>query len=89
MILRVERWANPAGPENGPLEDFPMPRISAFVAVLTLLVTTGALAAPKDQGKSDQSCYSQRCYEECSAKSGNKDCENTCERIASTKPPCK
>ena len=89
------------------LEDFPMPRISAIVAVLTLLLTTGAVAQPKDQNQSEPSapkdqsqtyapkdqsqyhpnCYSQHCYEECSAVSKN--CENICEQIASTKPPCK
>jgi hypothetical protein len=65
-----------------------MPRISAFVAVLTVLLTTGTLAAPKDQSNFSPNCYSQKCYEECSAKSA-KNCENICQRIASTKPPCK
>jgi len=66
-----------------------MRRISAFVAVLTLLAPTAAPAAPKDQSHSAASCYSQKCYEECTAKSVDKDCENACQRIAETKPPCK
>jgi uncharacterized membrane protein len=66
-----------------------MPRISAFVAVLTVLLTTGALAQPKDQNNSYPNCYSQKCYEECIAKSGDKNCENVCQRIAESKPPCK
>jgi hypothetical protein len=66
-----------------------MPRISAFVAVLTLLLTTSPLAAAKDQSHSHPNCYSQKCYEECSAKSVDKDCENSCQRIAESKPPCK
>jgi len=68
---------------------FPMLRISAFVAVLTVLLTTGALAAPKDQSNSYPNCYSQKCTSECAAKSVYKGCEIICQRMASTKPPCK
>jgi invasion protein IalB len=66
-----------------------MLRISAFVAVLTVLLTTGALAAPKDQSNSYPNCYSQNCPSECAAKSVYKGCEIICQRMASTKPPCK
>jgi hypothetical protein len=66
-----------------------MPRISAFVALLTLLVTTGALAA-QDQRNSYPYCYNaQKCASECAAKSVYKGCEIICQRMASTKPACR
>jgi hypothetical protein len=68
-----------------------MLRISAFIAVLTLLGTTGtgALAA-QVQKNSYPNCYdAQKCASECAAKSVFKGCEITCQRMASTRPPCK
>lgn len=66
-----------------------MPRISALVAVLILLGTTGAALAAQDKKNGYPYCYSQNCVSECSATSVYKGCEISCQRIASTRPPCK
>jgi hypothetical protein len=68
-----------------------MRRISALIAVLALLGTTGTEAlAAQDQKNSYPYCYNaQKCASECAAKSVYKGCELICQRMASTKPPCK
>jgi hypothetical protein len=69
-----------------------MPRISAFIVVLALLAMTGAAlaaGAKKDENNSYPNCYSSNCFSECSAVSVYKGCNFSCDRIKSTRPPCK
>jgi hypothetical protein len=68
-----------------------MRRISAFVAVLTLLLGTAAMAAgaKKDANNSYPNCYSSNCIAECNAVSVYKGCNFSCDRIKGTRPPCK
>lgn len=68
-----------------------MARISAFIAALALLGTTGAAmaAGAKDAKNSYPNCYSPNCVAECTAKSVYKGCEISCQRMASTRPACK
>jgi hypothetical protein len=68
-----------------------MPRIAALIALLTLLGTTGGMAAgaKKDANNSYPNCYSPNCIAECNAVSVYKGCNLTCDRIKSTRAPCK
>ena len=67
-----------------------MLRIPAFIAVLTLIGTTGASA---EQGVAKSGalvgCYnSQQCVAICN-KNGGRTCEFTCQKRATMLPPCK
>jgi hypothetical protein len=66
-----------------------MLRISAFIAVITLLGMTGVAMAAKDAKNSYPNCYSPNCVSECNAVSVYKGCELSCQRMASTRPACK
>jgi hypothetical protein len=68
-----------------------MHRISAFIAVSILWGVTGAAmaAGAKDAKNSYPYCYSPNCAAECRAVSSYAGCEITCQRMASTRPPCK
>jgi hypothetical protein len=67
-----------------------MLRISAFIAVLTLIATTATGALAQAQSKATQKgCYnSQTCDTDCK-KQGFRYCERWCQNRASTQPPCR
>jgi hypothetical protein len=68
-----------------------MLRISAFIAVLALIGTTGVSTAQVQSNSAQKgwACYnSQTCQAQCNA-AGYRYCELWCQRQASTKPACK
>ena len=68
-----------------------MPRIASLIALLTLIGTTDLMAAgaKKDANNSYPNCYSSNCFAECTAVSAFKGCNLSCDRVKSTRPPCK
>jgi hypothetical protein len=66
-----------------------MLRISAFIAVLALIGTTGVSTAQTQSKPTQKGCYnSQTCATECNQQ-GGRYCELWCQRRASTVLPCK